>query len=112
MAGLLVTLLLLIGAEVVTNWTACLATAGADVAEIAAAAPPFLLGGESIFSLGESVLVTAAASLLSLVLREGWLAEGGPCGGTPSSRDLTQCMLMCLFKLNLVVNALVQLSQA
>ena len=38
-------------------------------------------------------------------------ADGGPWTGTPFSLDLWQCMLMCLFRLNLVVKLFPQESQ-
>ena len=63
-------------------------------------------------SFDEAAAAVATASFRSLLFLDGWLAEGGPCSGTPNSLDLMQCMLMCLFKLNLVVKALLQLSQA
>ena len=71
----------------------------------------FLIDSLSEVTVTAAALTAAAASLLSLVFLDGWLAEGGPWRGTPISLDLTQCMLMCLFKLNFVVKLFPQESQ-
>ena len=47
-----------------------------------------------------------------LCFLEGCEADGGPWMGTPASRLREQCILICLLRLNLVVNALPQDSHA
>lgn len=55
--------------------------------------------------------MAAMANRLSRAFLDGMLADGGPWIGTPASLDALQCKLICLLRLNFVVNALSHDSQ-